>query len=44
LRIRPFALVSLSAAQLSTFHSFSRGNNRPVQNLNGRAVVEDTSN
>ena len=33
--------IALSAAQIGAFTSIIRGNNRPVQPLNGRAVVTD---
>jgi carbonic anhydrase len=35
--------IQLSEKQLQTFEKLFKGNNRPVQPLNRRKVVEDTS-
>lgn len=35
--------VSMSSSQFAAFRALYTGNNRPVQNLNGRAVIEDTT-
>jgi carbonic anhydrase len=35
--------ITFSEAQLAAFTQLFEGNNRPVQELNGRSEVEDTS-